>query len=135
MTHIVLVVLAKKKPNKIQKPYKLSYKSNIVRYKTKMDNQITFFEYPIVPVIETALFTPSVGLFCLDHTWEYNVHHVHPGDFENLTESHFTELQSVQQVHPSSVHRFTDVEPSHFLEPSLNGHHLALPSPQVRVHK
>ncbi|KAF4090986.1 hypothetical protein AMELA_G00031890 [Ameiurus melas] len=66
-----------------------------------------------------------------DHTWEYSAHHVHPGDFENLTESHFTELQSVQQVHPSSVHRFTDVEPSHFLEPSLAGHHLALPTPQM----
>ncbi|KAM9493361.1 transcription factor PU.1b isoform 1-T1 [Clarias gariepinus] len=66
-----------------------------------------------------------------DHTWEYNVHHVHPADFENLTESHFTELQSVQQVHPSSVHRFTDVEPGHFLEPGLSGHHLALPPQQV----
>ncbi|XP_026992849.1 transcription factor PU.1b isoform X1 [Tachysurus fulvidraco] len=66
-----------------------------------------------------------------DHTWEYSTHHVHPGDFENLTESHFTELQSVQPVHPSSVHRFTEVEPSHFLEPSLTGHHLALPPAQV----
>ncbi|KAF5897744.1 transcription factor PU.1 isoform X1, partial [Clarias magur] len=66
-----------------------------------------------------------------DHTWEYNVHHVHHADFDNLTESHFTELQSVQQVHPSGVHRFTDVEPSHFLESGLNGHHLALPPPQV----
>lgn len=82
-----------------------------------------------------AFAYPKSGLFCLDHTWEYSTHHVHPGDFENLTESHFTELQSVQPVHPPSVHRFTDVEPSHFLEPSLTGHHLALPPPQVRVLK
>ncbi|MCI4393076.1 hypothetical protein PGIGA_G00153200 [Pangasianodon gigas] len=66
-----------------------------------------------------------------DHTWEYNAHHVHPGDFENLTESHFTELQSVQQVHPPSAHRFPDVEPNHFLESGLTGHHLALPPPQM----
>lgn len=79
------------------------------------------------------LLTLQVASFFLDHTWEYSAHHIHPGDFENLTESHFTELQSVQPVHPSSVHRFTDVEPSHFLEPSLTGHHLTLPSPQVRV--
>ncbi|XP_076854798.1 transcription factor PU.1b isoform X3 [Brachyhypopomus gauderio] len=65
-----------------------------------------------------------------DHAWEYNPHHVHPADFENLTESHFTELQSVQQVHPSSVHRLTDVEPAHFFDPSLPTSHLALATPQ-----
>ncbi|XP_046696206.1 transcription factor PU.1b isoform X1 [Silurus meridionalis] len=64
----------------------------------------------------------------VDHTWEYNAHHVHPGDFDNLTENHFTELQSVQQVHPSTVHRFPDVETSQFMEPSLAGQHLALHS-------
>lgn len=41
----------------------------------------------------------------------------------------------MQQVHPSSVHRFTDVEPGHFLEPGLSGHHLTLPPQQVRVPK
>ncbi|KAG9260881.1 transcription factor PU.1b isoform X1 [Astyanax mexicanus] len=66
-----------------------------------------------------------------DHTWEYNPHHVHQGDFENLSENHFTELQSVPPVHPSSVHRYADVEPSHFLDPGLTGPHLALSPQQV----
>ncbi|XP_036440089.1 transcription factor PU.1b isoform X1 [Colossoma macropomum] len=67
-----------------------------------------------------------------DHTWEYNPHPIHSGDFENLPESHFTELQSVPQVHPSSVHqRFSEIESSHFLDPSLPGPHLALSSPQM----
>ncbi|XP_066509874.1 transcription factor PU.1-like isoform X4 [Hoplias malabaricus] len=66
-----------------------------------------------------------------DHNWEYNSHHVHTGDFENLPESHFTELQSVPQIHPPSVHRFTDMESSHFLDPSLAGPHLALSPTQM----
>ncbi|KAL7831108.1 hypothetical protein SRHO_G00306100 [Serrasalmus rhombeus] len=67
-----------------------------------------------------------------DHTWEYNPHPIHSGDFENLPESHFTELQSVPQVHPSSVHqRFSEMESSHFLDPSLPGPHLALSPPQM----
>ncbi len=69
---------------------------------------------------------------CLDHAWDYNTHHVHPVDFENLAESHFTELQSVQPLHASNVHRFPEVESGHFLDPGLTGHHLTLPPPQVR---
>ncbi|XP_026873482.1 transcription factor PU.1b isoform X2 [Electrophorus electricus] len=65
-----------------------------------------------------------------DHAWEYNPHHVHPADFENLTESHFTELQSVQQVHPSGM-RPGDIESNHFFDPSLPGSHLTLTSPQI----
>lgn len=70
---------------------------------------------------------------CLDHAWDYNTHHVHPVDFENLPESHFTELQSVQPLHASNVHRFPEVESSHFIDPGLTGHHLTLPPPQVRL--
>ncbi|XP_057197477.1 transcription factor PU.1b isoform X2 [Triplophysa rosa] len=66
-----------------------------------------------------------------DHTWDYNTHHIHPVDFENLPESHFTELQSVQPLHVTNVHRFTDVEPGHFIDPGLNGHHLPLAPPQM----
>ncbi|XP_042616066.1 transcription factor PU.1-like isoform X3 [Cyprinus carpio] len=66
-----------------------------------------------------------------DHTWDYNTHHVHPVDFENLPESHFTELQSVQPLHASNVHRFPEVESSHFIDPGLTGHHLTLPPPQM----
>lgn len=76
------------------------------------------------------LFQPHCP--CLDHTWDYNTHHVHPVDFENLTESHFTELQSVPPLHVTNVHRFTDVEPGHFIDPGLTGHHLPLAPPQVR---
>nr|XP_055059820.1 transcription factor PU.1b isoform X1 [Misgurnus anguillicaudatus] len=67
-----------------------------------------------------------------DHSWDYNAHHVHPVDFENLPESHFTELQSVQPLHVSNVHRFTDVESGHFIDPSLTGHHLTLPPSQMQ---
>lgn len=69
---------------------------------------------------------------CLDHAWDYNSHHGHPVDFENLPESHFTELQSVQPLHASNVHRFPEVESGHFIDPGLTGHHLTLPPPQVR---
>ncbi|XP_050970405.1 transcription factor PU.1b isoform X4 [Labeo rohita] len=65
-----------------------------------------------------------------DHTWDYNTHHVHPVDFENLPESHFTELQSVQPLHATNVHRFPE-ESGHFIDPSLTGHHLTLPPPQM----
>uniref|UniRef100_A0A672PWJ9 Transcription factor PU.1-like n=1 Tax=Sinocyclocheilus grahami TaxID=75366 RepID=A0A672PWJ9_SINGR len=68
---------------------------------------------------------------CLDHAWDYNTHHVHPVDFENLPESHFTELQSVQPLHASNVHRFPEVESGHFIDPGLTGHHLTLPPPQM----
>ncbi|XP_067297239.1 transcription factor PU.1b isoform X3 [Pseudorasbora parva] len=66
-----------------------------------------------------------------DHSWDYNTHHVHPVDFENLPESHFTELQSVQPLHTSNVHRFPDVESGHFIDPGLTGHHLTLPPSQM----
>uniref|UniRef100_A0A672PWM0 Transcription factor PU.1-like n=1 Tax=Sinocyclocheilus grahami TaxID=75366 RepID=A0A672PWM0_SINGR len=66
-----------------------------------------------------------------DHAWDYNTHHVHPVDFENLPESHFTELQSVQPLHASNVHRFPEVESGHFIDPGLTGHHLTLPPPQM----
>ncbi|XP_030621658.1 transcription factor PU.1b [Chanos chanos] len=61
-----------------------------------------------------------------DHVWDYNSHHVHPSDFENLTEGHFTELQSVLPSHVSGL-RIGEVEPTHFLDPSLAGHPLAIP--------
>lgn len=66
-----------------------------------------------------------------DHAWDYNSHHGHPVDFENLPESHFTELQSVQPLHASNVHRFPEVESGHFIDPGLTGHHLTLPPPQM----
>ncbi|KAI4903185.1 hypothetical protein NFI96_014958 [Prochilodus magdalenae] len=76
-----------------------------------------------------AIADPSFGHLCPDHTWEYNPHHIHAGDFENLPESHFTELQSVP-VHPSGMTRINDMDSSHFLDPSL-GHPLALSPPQM----
>ncbi|KAL7833621.1 hypothetical protein AOLI_G00285810 [Acnodon oligacanthus] len=82
-----------------------------------------------------AIIDPSFGHVCPDHTWDYNPYPIHSGDVENLPESHFTELQSVPQVHPSSMHRhFSEMESSHFLDHSLSGPHLALSPPQVRFH-
>ncbi|XP_076143203.1 transcription factor PU.1b [Alosa pseudoharengus] len=67
-----------------------------------------------------------------DHVWDYP-HHAHGSDFENIPDTHFTELQSVQPVHIPSLHPRFEPEPSHPLDPSLVGHphHLAL-SPQVQ---
>lgn len=84
----------------------------------------------MLKMLSTNLFQPDCH--CLDHTWDYNTHHIHPVDFENLPDSHFTELQSVQPLHVTNVHRFTDVEPGHFIDPGLNGHHLPLAPSQVR---
>ncbi|XP_062845620.1 transcription factor PU.1b isoform X2 [Trichomycterus rosablanca] len=99
--------------------------------------------YIIPPPTEDMIYEPDIyrppmeyqyiidGEGQSDHTWDYNTHHVHPGDFENLAESHFTELQSVTQVHPPSMHRFADIDSGHFLDPSLSGHHLPLATSQV----
>uniref|UniRef100_A0A4W5MII1 Spi-1 proto-oncogene b n=1 Tax=Hucho hucho TaxID=62062 RepID=A0A4W5MII1_9TELE len=63
-----------------------------------------------------------------DH-WDYHTtHHAHPLDFDNLPEGHFTELQSVQQLHLPSMARYSDVD-TLSLDPGLGGHNHALPPP------
>lgn len=67
-----------------------------------------------------------------EHVWDYNPHHVHGGEFENISDMHFTELQSVQPVHVPSLHTRFESEPSHQLDPNLlvgHSHHLALSPP------
>lgn len=67
----------------------------------------------------------------LDH-WDYHPHpHVHPVEFENLQETNFTELQSVQALHPPSLIRHEairyDAEP--LLDPNLGAHPHVLQQP------
>ncbi|XP_010888790.1 transcription factor PU.1b isoform X2 [Esox lucius] len=63
-----------------------------------------------------------------DH-WDYhNTHHVHQLEFENLPESHFTELQSVQHLHVPSMARYSDVDTLP-LDPGLGGHHHVISPP------
>ncbi|XP_067104817.1 transcription factor PU.1b isoform X1 [Osmerus mordax] len=57
--------------------------------------------------------------------WDYTSH-VHPVDYENLQDSHFTELQNAQALHPPVMHRY-DVET--LLDPGLGPHHHVLPPP------
>lgn len=60
-----------------------------------------------------------------DH-WDYHPHHpVHPADFENLQESNFTELQSVQALHQPSLIRHEATiryDPESLLDPNLGAH-------------
>ncbi|KPP57833.1 transcription factor PU-like [Scleropages formosus] len=65
-----------------------------------------------------------------DHGWDYYNHAIHTADFENLQESHFTELQNVPALHLTGLHRIGDLEPLHPLDSGINGHHLTMP-PQI----
>nr|XP_023682817.1 transcription factor PU.1-like [Paramormyrops kingsleyae] len=66
-----------------------------------------------------------------DHVWDYYGHPVHPGDFESFTENHFTELQNAQPLHIPSLHRGSEMDSLHPLDPGLSGHHLTI-SPQMQ---
>ncbi|KAJ3594015.1 hypothetical protein NHX12_006347, partial [Muraenolepis orangiensis] len=84
--------------------------------------QIT--EYPYNPYILDGDIQP-------EH-WDYHAPHVHSGDFENLPENQFTELQSVQPLHPPPALirpdslRYDMVD---MLDPGLAAHHHALQQP------
>uniref|UniRef100_A0A1A7XIU4 Spleen focus forming virus (SFFV) proviral integration oncogene spi1b n=1 Tax=Iconisemion striatum TaxID=60296 RepID=A0A1A7XIU4_9TELE len=61
-----------------------------------------------------------------DH-WDYHAHpHMHPVEFESLQESSFTELQSVQALHPPGIIR-CDAES--LFEPNLGAHTHVLQQP------
>ncbi len=67
----------------------------------------------------------------LDH-WDYHTHpHVHPVEFENLQETNFTELQSVQALHPPSLIRHDGVryDAESLLDPNLGAHSHVLQQP------
>uniref|UniRef100_UPI0037E823DF transcription factor PU.1b n=1 Tax=Semicossyphus pulcher TaxID=241346 RepID=UPI0037E823DF len=66
-----------------------------------------------------------------DH-WEYHSHpHVHPVEFENLQESNFTELQSVQALHTPGLirHEAIRYDPESLLDPNLGAHPHVLQQP------
>lgn len=70
-------------------------------------------------------------LFYLDH-WDYHPHpHVHPAEFENLQETNFTELQSVQALHPTGLIRHDAIryEAENLLDPNLGAHPHVLQQP------
>ncbi|KAJ7995012.1 hypothetical protein DPEC_G00255480 [Dallia pectoralis] len=59
--------------------------------------------------------------------WDYqNTHHVQQLEFDNVPETHFTELQSVQHLHVPSLGRYSDVEALP-LDPGLGGHQHVIP--------
>ncbi|XP_070411140.1 transcription factor PU.1b isoform X2 [Nothobranchius furzeri] len=59
--------------------------------------------------------------------WDYHAHpHMHPVEFESLQESSFTELQSVQALHPPGLIR-CDTES--LFEPNLGAHTHVLQQP------
>uniref|UniRef100_A0A8C5GCW7 Transcription factor PU.1-like n=1 Tax=Gouania willdenowi TaxID=441366 RepID=A0A8C5GCW7_GOUWI len=79
-------------------------------------HQITEYYNPYV--LETDIQTD---------TWDYHPHpHVHPVEFETLQETNFTELQSVQSLHPPGLIRY---ETESLLDPSLGAHPHVLQQP------
>lgn len=83
---------------------------------------------------KTKLIAVAIVLFlclCSDH-WDYHAHpHVHPVEFENLQETNFTELQSVQTLHAPSLLRQDAIryEAEHLLDPNLGAHSHVLQQP------
>ncbi|XP_034047724.1 transcription factor PU.1b [Thalassophryne amazonica] len=65
-----------------------------------------------------------------DH-WDYHSHHVHPVEFDNLQETHFTELQSVQALHPPSLVRHDTIrcDTDSLLDPNVGTHPHVLSQP------
>uniref|UniRef100_A0A8C6WEP2 Spi-1 proto-oncogene b n=1 Tax=Neogobius melanostomus TaxID=47308 RepID=A0A8C6WEP2_9GOBI len=63
-----------------------------------------------------------------DH-WEYHPS-VHPVEFENLPETNFTELQSVQSLHTTLIrHDALRYDPENLLDPNLGAHPHVLQQP------
>ncbi|KAM4631265.1 transcription factor PU.1b [Polymixia lowei] len=58
--------------------------------------------------------------------WDYPGHHVHPPEFESLSDSHFTELQSVPPLHTPTLIRY---EVESLLDPSFRAHPHVLQQP------
>ncbi|KAF7661843.1 hypothetical protein LDENG_00252560 [Lucifuga dentata] len=66
-----------------------------------------------------------------DH-WDYHPHHVHAVEFENLQETHFTELQSVPPLHQTSLIRHHDTiryDAESLLDPNVGTHSHVLQQP------
>lgn len=66
---------------------------------------------------------------CVDH-WDYHPQpHIHPAEFENLQETNFTELQSVQTLHPPGLLRPDTIryDAENLLDPGTHAHVLQQP--------
>lgn len=74
---------------------------------------------------------PSSLAFPTDHYWDFSTHHVH-NEFENFTENHFTELQSVQPPQLQQLYRHMELEQMHVLDTPMVPPHTGL-SHQVRA--
>ncbi|XP_068429705.1 transcription factor PU.1b isoform X1 [Clinocottus analis] len=74
----------------------------------------------------------AVSLSLSSDHWEYHTHpHIHPVEFENLQEANFTELQSVQTLHASSLvrHDIIRYDAESLLDPNLGAHPHVLQQP------
>ncbi|XP_008308213.1 transcription factor PU.1b [Cynoglossus semilaevis] len=82
-------------------------------------HQITEYYNPYV--LDTDIQT--------DH-WDYHPQpHIHPAEFENLQETNFTELQSVQTLHPPGLLRPDTIryDAENLLDPGTHAHVLQQP--------
>ncbi|XP_029330087.1 transcription factor PU.1 isoform X1 [Mus caroli] len=60
-----------------------------------------------------------------DHYWDFSAHHVH-NEFENFSENHFTELQSVQPPQLQQLYRHMELEQMHVLDTPMVPPHTGL---------
>lgn len=74
------------------------------------------------PARRRLRLTPSpLDLFPVSEHWDYHPHpHPHPVEFENLPETNFTELQSVQALHPPC--HPVRYETENLIDPNLGAH-------------
>lgn len=75
---------------------------------------------------------PCVSHLVYSDHWDYHAHpHVHPVEFENLQETNFTELQSVQTLHAPSLirHEAIRYDTENLLDPNLGAHSHVLQQP------
>lgn len=69
----------------------------------------------------SGLAGSSLHLFPVSEHWDYHPHpHSHPVEFENLPETNFTELQSVQALHPPC--HPVRYETENLIDPNLGAH-------------
>lgn len=74
----------------------------------------------------------AISHFFYSEHWDYHPHpHAHPVEFENLQETNFTELQSVQALHPPSLIRQDVIryDGENLIDPNLGAHSHVLQQP------
>lgn len=121
---------------KTGKCFTLSLPSDFPRQYLRAVAHIVRLSSLFVMKSEMQSFCKKLSAFalCLEH-WDYHTHpHIHPVEFENLQETNFTELQSVQALHPPALIRHEPIryEADTLLDPNLGSHVLQQPvSPSV----